>query len=92
MATRLRSPEPVCGFSAWIPNLSLVDQPDQGAGWLPRRTGIRFRPARRSGLLLLDLGREMVRQGWALAEFGPEYRADQEQVQAARLDILVEGG
>lgn len=33
----------------------------------------------------LDLGREMVRLGWALSEYGTEYRADQESAQAGRL-------
>jgi endonuclease YncB( thermonuclease family) len=32
----------------------------------------------------LDLGRAMVRLGWALAEYGTEYRADQDSAQAAR--------
>jgi len=32
----------------------------------------------------LDLGREMVRQGWAVAEYGAEYRADEETAQKAR--------
>ena len=32
----------------------------------------------------LDLGREMVRLGWAVSEYGTEYRADQESAQAAR--------
>lgn len=32
----------------------------------------------------LDLGREMVRLGWALSEYGTEYRADQDQAQKAR--------
>jgi endonuclease YncB( thermonuclease family) len=33
----------------------------------------------------LDLGREMVRQGWAVSEFGPEYQRDEESAQAGRL-------
>lgn len=33
----------------------------------------------------LDLGREMVRLGWAVSEYGTEYRADQDQAQQARL-------
>jgi endonuclease YncB( thermonuclease family) len=33
----------------------------------------------------LDLGREMVRLGWALSEYGTEYRADQNSAQAARV-------
>lgn len=32
----------------------------------------------------LDLGREMVRLGWAVAEFGTEYRTDEETAQKAR--------
>ena len=32
----------------------------------------------------IDLGREMVREGWALAEYGSEYRTDQESAQAVR--------
>jgi endonuclease YncB( thermonuclease family) len=33
----------------------------------------------------LDLGRAMVAQGWALAEYGTEYRQDQRTAQASRL-------
>lgn len=32
----------------------------------------------------LDLGREMVRLGWAVSEYGTEYRADQDHAQAVR--------
>lgn len=32
----------------------------------------------------LDLGREMVRLGWALSEYGTEYRADQELATTVR--------
>ncbi len=32
----------------------------------------------------LDLGREMVRLGWAMSEYGTEYRADQDHAQKAR--------
>lgn len=33
----------------------------------------------------VDLGREMVRSGWAVAEFGDEYCRDEESAQVARL-------
>lgn len=32
----------------------------------------------------LDLGREMVRLGWAVAEYGTEYRADEDQARSAK--------
>lgn len=33
----------------------------------------------------LDLGREMVRLGWAVSEYGSEYRIDEQTAQAARV-------
>jgi endonuclease YncB( thermonuclease family) len=33
----------------------------------------------------LDLGREMVRQGWAVAEFGNEYREDEARAKAIQI-------
>jgi endonuclease YncB( thermonuclease family) len=33
----------------------------------------------------LDLGREMVRLGWAVSEYGNEYRTDEQAAQADRL-------
>jgi endonuclease YncB( thermonuclease family) len=33
----------------------------------------------------LDLGREIVRLGWAVSEFGKEYRQDEEIAHAAQL-------
>jgi endonuclease YncB( thermonuclease family) len=32
----------------------------------------------------IDLGREMVRLGWAMSEYGTDYRAEQDQAQQAR--------
>lgn len=33
----------------------------------------------------LDLGREMVRLGWAVAEYGDEYRSEEQRAQAGRV-------
>ena len=43
------------------------------------------RPLVRCTIGGIDLGREMVRSGWAVAEFGPEYRQDEETARTARV-------
>jgi endonuclease YncB( thermonuclease family) len=43
------------------------------------------RPLVRCWIGDLDLGREMVRLGWAVAEYGTEYRTDEEAAQKARV-------
>lgn len=43
------------------------------------------RPLVRRTVAEIDLGREMVRSGWAVAEYGTDYVRDEEQAQAARV-------
>lgn len=43
------------------------------------------RPLVRCTVSGVDLGQEMVRLGWALAEYGTEYRADEESARAGHL-------
>ena len=43
------------------------------------------RPLVRCWIRDLDVGREMVRQGWAVAEFGHDYDADEQQARAAKV-------
>jgi endonuclease YncB( thermonuclease family) len=72
-----------CGFEATVALIGLVK------GHEVRCEGDRrdryHRPLVHCWIGDLDLGREMVRMGWALAEFGSEYRADEESARAARL-------
>ena len=37
----------------------------------------------------LDLGREMVRLGWALSEYGTEYRSEEQSAQVSRVGAWV---
>lgn len=71
-----------CGTGATRALIGLIrERPVTCVGEKRDRYG---RPLVRCWIGDLDLGRELVRLGFALAEYGTEYRADEQAAQAAR--------